>query len=122
MKFILLIEQPRMSEAPSKEAEAQMMQRYGAYHQALISSGVIAGGERLFGDEKATRVTNRGGKRAMVDGPFAETKEVLGGFFLIDVKSREEALDWAAKCPGADYGTVDVRQVQEMDATRNMRP
>lgn len=62
----------------------------------------------------ATRVKNRNGKRVVVDGPFAETKEALGGYFLIECASKQEAIEWAARCPGADHGTIDVRPIWEM--------
>ena len=119
MKYLLLIHEPKMTSAPSADAQAEIMKKYGAYHQALIGAGALVGGERL--QPAATKVTNHGGKRAVVDGPFAETKEVLGGFFLIEAKSREEALDWAAKCPGAEHGTMEVRPIWEMDEIRKQR-
>jgi hypothetical protein len=115
MKFLLMIvsdEKAEMTRTP--EEGMQMIARYRQYAEDLGKSGKLLGGERLRPAAEAARVSNRNGKRVVVDGPFAETKEALGGYFLIEAASKQEALDWAARCPGADHGVIDVRQIWEM--------
>lgn len=114
MKYLILIHEQKSVSAPSASAQAELMKEYGAYYQEMKTAGVHVGGERLAPESSAARITVREGKRAVVDGPFAETKEVLGGFFLIDAKTREEAIEWGAKCPGAKHQVVEVRPIHEM--------
>ncbi len=87
---------------------------YTAYSQALHEAGVAAGGTALLPPDTATSLRVNGGKRHVQDGPFIEAKEQLGGFFLIDVPDLDTALAWAAKCPSASSGGVEVRPVLEM--------
>ena len=87
----------------------QMYADYRKYSEDLAKAGVIRGGSELKPTSTATTVRVRGGKRQVTDGPFAETKEQLGGFYLIDVTNLESALDWASKCPGARDGSIEVR-------------
>lgn len=82
---------------------------YIAYSRALVEAGVAAGGAGLQTPSVATTVRLRGGERQVQDGPFADTKEILGGFFLIDVPDLDTALEWAARCPAAATGAVEVR-------------
>ncbi len=84
---------------------------YTAYTAALTTAGVLVDANRLADSDKASTVRVTNGKTQVLDGPFAESKEQLGGYYLIDVADREAALAWAAKCPGADHGTVEVRPV-----------
>jgi hypothetical protein len=86
-----------------------MYQEYGAYTQDLIKAGVMKGGSELKPVATATTVRIRGGKVLTTDGPFAETKEQLGGYYLIDVPNLDEAVKWGSKCPGAKTGSVEVR-------------
>jgi hypothetical protein len=87
------------------------MGAYFAYTQDLQKAGVYIGGNELHPVETAKTVSVQAGKQKIVDGPFAETKETLGGYYLITAESIEDALAWAAKCPGARYGRVEVRPV-----------
>lgn len=82
---------------------------YTAYSQALVEAGVARGGAGLHPPAMATTVRLRGGQRQVQDGPFADTKELLGGLFLIDVPDLDAALEWAARCPAAATGSVEVR-------------
>ncbi|MFN6439886.1 MAG: YciI family protein [Nostoc sp. DedSLP01] len=82
---------------------------FSAYSQALAEAGAIAGGAALYQPHAGTTVRLRDGQRQVQDGPYAETKEQLGGFFLIDVPDLDAALDWAARCPAAADGAVEVR-------------
>jgi len=100
--------------AASKEQVGQMSAAYAAYTQAMQKAGVIRGGERLRPTSEATTVRVNGGKTQVLDGPDADIKEQLGGFYLIDVADLDAALSWAAKCPGASTGTMEVRPIWPM--------
>lgn len=84
---------------------------WGAYTQALIDSGVMVGGNALHPSHAATTLRIREGHRELADGPYAETKEHLGGYYIIDVPDLDTALDWAAKNPAASTGAVEVRPI-----------
>ncbi len=85
------------------------------YTNEMQESGAHLGGEPLQPSVTATTVRNRDGETLTTDGPFAETKEVLGGFYMVDVDDLDAALEWSAKCPGATGGTMEVRPVAEFD-------
>ena len=87
-----------------------------AYSQALRAAGQAMDGAALQPPGSATTVRTRGGSRTIEDGPYADTKEQVGGFMIIDVPTLDEALEWAARCPAAAYGAVEVRPVLEMTA------
>jgi len=87
------------------------MPHCGAYVEAMKKAGIYVAGERLRGAPTATRVSVRDGKPRVVDGPYAEAKEQLGGFHIIDVPDLDTALTWAARCPSASRGEVEVRPV-----------
>ncbi len=93
----------------SKPQVEQMYAEYRQYSQDLGAAGVLRGGSELKPTSAATTVRLRGGKRQVTDGPFAETKEQLGGYYLIEVPDLEAALDWAARCPSARDGSIEVR-------------
>jgi hypothetical protein len=84
---------------------------WGAYTQALIDAGVLVGGNALHPSHAATTLRIRDGRRELADGPYAETKEHLGGYYIIDVPDLDTALEWAAKNPAASTGAVEVRPV-----------
>ncbi|HEC10653.1 MAG TPA: YciI family protein [Acidimicrobiales bacterium] len=115
MKYMLLLYSaenagPEMG-SPEQAAE---MQAWFAYTEALVSAGALVAGDPLQGVDTATTVRVRDGETSMTDGPFAETKEMLGGYYLIDVPDLDTALDWAAKVPLAPYGSVEVRPLMEL--------
>jgi hypothetical protein len=86
-----------------------------AYHQALLDSGVYVGGSPLADPSTtATTLRIRGGERQVQDGPFADTKEQLGGFIIFELPTLDAALEWASRCPAAEYGTVEVRPVADL--------
>jgi hypothetical protein len=85
-----------------------------AYNESLQQAGVLLALDGLHPPSMGARVSFTGGKPAVTDGPFPETKEVVGGYWIIDVASREEAVAWASRCPGSDNEVIEVRQVQEM--------
>ncbi len=93
----------------------QMMADYYAYTQAVKEAGVFVAGDGLQGVETATSVRLRGGKVETMDGPFAVTKELLGGYYLLECKDLDEAIAWAARIPTAAYGTVELRPVMIYD-------
>ena len=88
-----------------------MMQAYGEYTEAVRTAGVFEAGEGLQGTNTATTVRVHNGELSTTDGPFAETKEQLGGFYVFNCKDLDEAIEWAAKIPGASGGSVEVRPV-----------
>ena len=100
--------------AASKDMASKMSAAYFAYMEAMKKAGVIRGGERLRPTSDATTVRVKHGKTQVLDGPYAETKEQLGGYFLIDVPDLDAALSWAARCPGASHGIVEVRPLWPM--------
>ena len=95
---------------PSAEAVAAMMK----YNEALKEAGVLVTLDGLHPPSMGARVSFAGGKPLVTDSPFTEAKEVLGGFWMIDVKSKEEAIAWAMKCPASSNEVIELRQVQEM--------
>ena len=116
MKYMLLIyaNEANAEKASKKDAE-QMHAAYGAYTEALVKAGVIAGGDRLRPTSTATTVRVADGKTSVLNGPYAETKEQLGGFYMIDVPDLDAALSWAARCPGAGHGAIEVRAIWDMN-------
>ena len=95
----------------SEEAIAEAMQAFGAYGRALASAGVLLSADVLQPTAAATTVTRREGGLRVQDGPFADTKERLGGVFVIDVPDLDAALSWAKRCPAADWGSIEIRPV-----------
>jgi hypothetical protein len=115
MRFMMLMI-PKGYEAaapgtmPPVEAVAAMMK----YNEALKEAGVLVTLDGLHPPSMGARISFAGGKPVVTDGPFIETKEVIGGYWMIEVKSKEEAIEWASKCPASDNETIELRQVQEM--------
>jgi hypothetical protein len=115
MQYLLMIYSQegtwaKMPEAAQKEG----MAAYMAYTEALRKAGALLGSNRLRDTADATTVTVANGKTQVVDGPFADTKEQLGGYYLIEAKDLDAAISWAARCPGAAHGKVEVRPVWAM--------
>ena len=106
--------------AASDEDQQAMAQAYGALTQEMQDKGVLVAGEGLYPTPTATTVRVREGDRDVTDGPFAETKEQLGGFYVLDVKDLDEAIDWAAKIPGAQVGSIEIRPVMVFDEAGNL--
>jgi hypothetical protein len=109
-EYTILIYMPADSRATDAEIAAERP-KWAEYTQALIDAGVMRGGNALEGVETATTVRVRDGETIVSDGPFADTKEALGGYYLIDVPDLDAALGWAAKIPSASYGSLEVRPV-----------
>lgn len=115
MQYLLLIygdEKTMMSARP--EMATQMLAAYTAYTEAMKKAGVFLGANRLKPTSTATTVRAPDGKTSVLDGPYADTKEQLGGYYLIEAADLDSALSWAAKCPGATYGSMEVRPIWQM--------
>jgi hypothetical protein len=116
MKFMLLLWGDESQWANMSEEEmAADMARWDDFTNQLVAAGALVSGEALLGSDTSKMLRIEGGERIVTDGPYAETKEQLGGFYVIDCASMDEALDWAAKLPSADYGFTEVRPVMAFD-------
>src|SRR6201988_2666046 len=112
MQYMLLIyNAPGDWESIPADQRQAIFEAYGTFPEELQASGKMVAGDALQPISTATSVRVRDGETLTTDGPFAETKEVLGGYYLIDVDALEEAVEWGAKLPGGQYGTVEVRPV-----------
>jgi hypothetical protein len=115
MQYLLLIYGNESAMlAATKEMSSQMMAAYTAYTEAMKKAGVWVGANRLRPTSEATTVRSPGGKQSVLNGPFAETKEQLGGYYLIEAPDLDAALSWAARCPGAQHGAIEVRPIWAM--------
>lgn len=115
MKYMLILTSaPEDGPQPGSPEEAAEMSEWFAYDKQLEEAGALAGGEPLMPIETATTVRVRDGKTITTDGPFAETKEHLGGYYIIDVADLDAAISWAAKVPNVGYGSVEIRPVLDL--------
>lgn len=115
MQYLLMIYSKEGAWEKMTPAEQQQgMAAYNAFTEALKKSGALAGSNRLRPTSAATTVRITNGKSQVLDGPYADTKEQLAGYYLIDVADLDAALAWAARCPGASHGAVEVRPVWSM--------
>jgi hypothetical protein len=125
MRFMMLMipkgyESAAPGTMPEDEKALAAMMRY---NEQLQKAGVLLALDGLHPPSMGVRVSFKGGKAKVTDGPFAEAKEVLGGYWMIQVKSREEAIEWAKRCPGGENEVVEVRQVQEVqDWPEHLQP
>ena len=117
MQYLLMIygDESGLAAAPT-DAVTRMNADYTSYTQAMIKAGVFLAGERLKPSSSATTVRISDGKTNVLDGPYADTKEQLAGYYMIDVPDIDKAISWAARCPGAAHGTMEVRPVWPMQA------
>ena len=116
MRFMMLMipkgyESAKPGTVPDAKAVAAMMK----YNEALQKAGVLLALDGLHPPSMGARVTFSGGKPKVTDGPFSEAKEVIGGYWMIQVKSKEEAVEWAKRCPASDNEVIEIRQVQEFE-------
>jgi hypothetical protein len=115
MKYLMLIYETEADfRARSNEQKDVFWGAWRAYHQALVAAGVIVGGSALQPPSTGTTVRVKGDTRHVQDGPYADTKEQLGGYIVLEVPSLDAALDWAARCPAASTGAVEVRPYLSM--------
>ena len=112
MRYLLMIHtDEKAMEAARKEDAGKIMAAYGAYTAAMKEAGVYVGGERLHPSATATVVRVKDGKNQVLNGPYAEIKEQLGGYYLIEAADLDAAIAWAARCPGAATGAIEVRPI-----------
>ncbi|MFY1631722.1 YciI family protein [Solwaraspora sp. WMMB335] len=115
MKYMFLIySDPSVDPTDGPELQAEI-DAYWAYDKALADAGALIGGNALQGTDTATTVSVRGGERAVTDGPFVESREILGGYYLVDLPDLDTAVNWAARCPGARRGSVEIRPIMEFE-------
>ena len=116
MKFMVIVKASEESEAGKMPSE-QLMTEMGKFNEELVKAGVLLAGEGLHPSVNGARIRFSGDKRTVIDGPFSETRELVAGFWLIQVKSREEAIEWMKRCPNPMDGEseIEIRQVFEME-------
>ncbi len=118
MRYLILVgHDEKGGKDLSPEQHQALFAGYQKYEADLRQAGVLLGGEPLKPSADALRITSQGGKRKLLDGPFSESKEIIGGYFVLEVKSRDEAVEWAARCPAAQLDTwsyVELREIQEI--------
>ena len=116
MQYLVLIYSEEPAEAPDPAQIGAVMTEYNAYTDMLRERGALVAGEALQPTATATTVRVRDGQTMTTDGPFAETKEALGGFYLIEAKDLDEALALGGACPGAKWGSIEVRPIIDFAA------
>jgi len=118
MRFMVMVKATKDSEA-GVMPEEKLMAEMGKFNEELVKAGIMLAGEGLQPSSKGARVRFSGTKRTVIDGPFAETKELVAGFWLWQVKSKEEAIEWVKRCPnpfpGPQESEIEIRQVFEAD-------
>ena len=117
MRFMVMVKASKQSEAGEMPTE-QLLAEMTKYNEQLVNAGVLLGGEGLHPSSKGTRVRFSGDKRTVVDGPFAETKELVAGYWIFQTKSKEEAIEWVKRCPNPMPGTeseIEIRQIFEAE-------
>jgi hypothetical protein len=116
VKYMLLIIGTQDADPSTSEAGQGLMEAFMAYHKAVCDAGIMVDSNVLDSFEAATSVqVSKTGERIITDGPFAETREYLGGYYILDVPDLDTAIDWAARCPGSGQGRVEVRPIQDFD-------
>ena len=117
MRFMVIVKATAESEKEGALPDPQLMQEMGKFNEELIKAGIVLAMDGLHPSSKGARVKFAGKSRTVVDGPFAETKELIAGFWLWQVKSLEEAIEWVKRCPNPHAGEseIEIRQVFEME-------
>src|SRR4051812_45809786 len=117
MRFMVIVKATKETEAGALPDE-KLLTEMGQYNEALVKAGIMLAGEGLHPSSKGARVRFSGERRTVIDGPFAETKELIAGFWMWQVKSKQEAIDWVKRCPNPMPGTeaeIEIRQVFESE-------
>jgi hypothetical protein len=117
MRFMIIVKASKDSEAGNMPSE-ELLTAMGKYNEELVKAGIMLAGEGLHPSSKGARVRFSGDKRTVIDGPFAETKELVAGYWLWQVKSKEEAIEWVKRCPNPMPGTdaeIEIRQIFEAE-------
>lgn len=116
MRFMVIVKADKNSEAGVMPSE-QLLTEMGKFNEELVKAGVMLAGEGLHPSSKGARIRFNGTKRTVIDGPFSETKELIAGFWLLQVKSKEECIEWIKRCPNPMEGEseIEIRQVFEAE-------
>jgi hypothetical protein len=116
MRFMVIVKASKESEAGQMPSE-EMLMKMGKFNEELAKAGVLLAADGLQASSKGARVKFSGDKRTVIDGPFAETKELIAGFWMWQVKSKEEAIEWVKRCPNPHEGEseIEIRQVFELE-------
>jgi len=115
MQYLLMLHiDEKAMQAATQDQSAQTLAAYGAYTKAMSDAGVRLASQRLRPTSTATTVRVKSGKTQALNGPYAEVKEQLGGFYLIDAPDLDAAISWASRCPAAEHGAIEVRPIWEM--------
>jgi hypothetical protein len=116
MRFMVMIKADKNTEAGVMPSE-QLLAEMGKFNEELVKAGVLLAGEGLQPSSKGARVKFSGSKRTVIDGPFSETKELIAGFWILQVKSKQEAIDWVKRCPNPLEGEseIEIRQIFEAE-------
>jgi len=120
MKFMVIVKATKESEAGEMPSE-QLLKEMGAFNEELVKAGVMLAGEGLHPSSKGARVQFDGPKRKVVDGPFAEAKELIGGFYIVEVASLDEAISWALRCP-VGLGSANVLEIRPLTEMTDIPP
>jgi hypothetical protein len=113
MRFMMLLPAPAQALEKSAVPDPAIVVPMRKFNQDMTKAGVLLAAEGLHATSKGSRIRVAGGKRVITDGPFTEAKEVIAGFWIIQVKSKEEAIEWAKRCPLPENGLIEIRQVFE---------
>jgi hypothetical protein len=116
MRYLVMVYSEEPTSAPPAAQIAEVGAAYGRYTAMLREGGAFVGGDELQPTSTATTIRVRNGETLITDGPFAETKEALGGYYLIEAADLDEAIDLAKGCPGANWGSIEVRPINEQSA------
>jgi hypothetical protein len=116
MRFMIIVKASKESEAGQMPSE-EMLAAMAKYNEELVKAGIMLDGAGLQASSKGARIRFSGDKRTVIDGPFAETKELIAGYWIFDVKSREEAIEWVKRCPNPHEGEseIEIRQFFELE-------
>ena len=115
MRFMMLMIPKGYEHAtPGTMPDVKKVEAMMKYNESLQKAGILLALDGLHPPSMGARITFPGGKASVTDGPFAEVKEVVGGYWMIQVKSKDEAIEWAKRCPGSENETIELRQVQDM--------
>jgi hypothetical protein len=115
MRFLVLVKPPAGAYEADKMPSPELVAKMGAFNADLAKAGVLVAAEGLHPSSKGVRISYGSGKPVVTDGPFAETKELIGGFWVLQVKSKEEAVEWLRRCPFEGDEVVELRQIHEAD-------
>lgn len=115
MRFLVLVKPPAAAYEAGMMPSPELVANMGAFNADLAKAGVLVAAEGLHPTSKGARINYAGGKPTVTDGPFAETKELIGGFWILQVKSKEEAIEWLRRCPFEWDEVVELRQIHEAE-------